>query len=122
VNVKAARAECFRQANAALANIGFNPNAADRLPQGRHTAVNTPPSSVLKDRRKAVFQLIAAHGRDCLLGCRNCIFVGRHYHLSKFRTRIVESGQLLNAAPRGETNSFNRSQELSGGPIGRGIW
>jgi hypothetical protein len=30
VDVKAARAECFRQANAAVANIGFNPNAADR--------------------------------------------------------------------------------------------
>jgi hypothetical protein len=30
VDVKAARAECFRQANAAVANIGFSPGAADR--------------------------------------------------------------------------------------------
>jgi hypothetical protein len=29
-NATAARAECFRQANAAVANVGFSPNAADK--------------------------------------------------------------------------------------------
>jgi hypothetical protein len=34
VDVKAARAECFRQANAAVASIGFNPTNADKNATG----------------------------------------------------------------------------------------
>jgi hypothetical protein len=35
VDVRAARAECFRQANAAVANVGFNPTTADKNAAGQ---------------------------------------------------------------------------------------
>jgi hypothetical protein len=35
VDVRAARAECFRQANAAVANIGFSPTTGDKNAVGQ---------------------------------------------------------------------------------------
>jgi hypothetical protein len=75
-DIRAARAECFRQANeaAGLAAGGFGSPAAQTerqaagmdayhvLPQGGHSAVSTWPSCVLKDRPARSFD--RSPGRD----------------------------------------------------------